>query len=183
MAKKIQLIIGSTRQNRLAPQFAAWIEAQAAQNSDIELEVVDLKEWNLPFMDSPVPPAYGPVDTPEAKAWTAKLAEAEGFIFLSAEYNRSVPAPLKNALDYTVAEWKEKPAIIATYGYIDGGASASRHLEDIFAWLKVAVVDTKVNMLIQKDWLDENGAVTNLAAHLDETNTETMQKALTELAA
>lgn len=182
MAKKIQLIIGSTRQGRVAPQFAAWVEAQVAKNSDIELEVIDLKEWNLPFLDAPIPPLYAAVDTPEAKAWVAKVAEADGFIFLSPEYNRSISAPLKNAFDYTVNEWR-KPALIATYGHVDGGVGASNHLTDILNRFEARIADTKVNMHIKRDWLDENSAIVDLSAKLDATYAVPMQKALAELAA
>src|SRR5690606_17347786 len=98
MAKNILLIIGSTRQNRLASSIAPWVIDQAKQEPGINLEVVDLKDENLPAFDATTPPSYAPVDTPEAKAWAAKVAAADGFIFLTPEYNRSVPSSLKNAL-------------------------------------------------------------------------------------
>ena len=125
MSKNIKLVIGSTRQNRVGKSIASWIEDKLANNSTITLETIDLKEENLPIMDSPIPPAYAAVDTEAAKAWSRKIRTADGFIFLTPEYNRSIPASLKNALDYLVTEWKDKPAIIVSYGYIDGGKNAT----------------------------------------------------------
>jgi NAD(P)H-dependent FMN reductase len=182
MSKKIQLIIGSTRENRVAPQVAAWVASQVAKNSDIELEVVDLKEWDLPFMNAPVAPAYAPVDTPEAKKWAAQIGKAEGYIFLTAEYNRGIPAPLKNAIDYLTTEWKEKPAAIVSYGYIDGGGSAARHLNDVMDWLKIRAVEPKVALQLSQDIFDETGALKDSQAAFAENEAD-ISAALAQLAA
>jgi NAD(P)H-dependent FMN reductase len=177
MSKKIQLIIGSTRQNRVAPKVAEWVKAQAAQHDALELEVVDLMEWQLPFMDAPIPPKFAPVDTPEAKAWVAKLAEVDAYIIVSAEYNRSIPAPLKNALDYTL-QWEGKQVLTVSYGYIDGGASASKHLQDVYDWLKLEAVAPAVNLPLAAN---DDGSLKDVnelfAGKVDE-----MQNALAELA-
>jgi NAD(P)H-dependent FMN reductase len=181
MSKKIQLIIGSTRQGRIATQIAPWVEAQVAKRDDIELEIVDLHEWKLPFLDAPLPPAYGPVDTPEAKAWAAKIAASDGVIFLSAEYNRSIPAPLKNAIDYLKVEWENKPAAIVTYGYVDGGASAAKHLLDVFGWLKPRVAQPTVALKLNSD-IVVDGQVQNIDASFAPYEAD-MQAALAELVA
>lgn len=165
MSKKIQLIIGSTRQGRNATRIAEWVQAQAARQSDIELEVVDLKEWNLPIMDAPIPPLYAEVEGEPAAAWRAKLAEADGFIFLTPEYNRSIPASLKNALDYTVAEWNNKPSVIVSYGYTTGGATATVHLTDVLTNLRAKTFDTTTNIHFQNEWTDEQGVL-----HLTDEN-------------
>lgn len=162
MSKKIQLIIGSTRENRLGSSIAQWVAAQTAKNSGIELEIVDLKQENLPMMDAPIPPAYAAVDTDAGKAWADKIGAADGYIFLTPEYNRSIPASLKNALDYLVEEWKEKPAIIVSYGYIDGGKSATRHLQDILDWLKVHHANTTVALHLNQDMFDEAGKLKDI---------------------
>jgi NAD(P)H-dependent FMN reductase len=181
MSKKIQLIIGSTRQGRVAPRVAEWVAAQAAQVEGIDLEVVDLNDWKLPFMDAPIAPLYAEVPGEAAAAWRAKLAEAEGFIFLTPEYNRSIPASLKNALDYTVAEWNDKPATVVSYGYVDGGKSAAKHLHDVLGWLRMRPTQP-VSILFQKEWVDANGQL-----QLDDeklgANSADMQTALAELVA
>lgn len=158
MSKKIQLIIGSTRQNRLGTAIAAWVEKQASSNKNLELEVIDLKQENLPLMDAAIPPAYAAVETDAAKAWAEKIGAADGYIFLTPEYNRSMPASLKNALDYLVDEWKEKPAVVVSYGYVDGGKSAARHLQDVLDWLKVSHDGAQVALHLNQEMLDEAGA-------------------------
>lgn len=180
MAKHIQLIIGSTRKGRVAPAVAEWVKQHAETNNDITLEVVDLEEENLPFFNAAVPPAYGADPSDHAQAWAKKIESADGYIFLTAEYNRSIPASLKNAIDYLVAEWKEKPAAIVSYGYIDGGKSATKHLQDIFAWLKVAIVDSTVNIQLTQDLFDESGSFKDIESDFAQYD-ETLQNALAEL--
>ena len=141
MSKKIQLIIGSTRQNRIGPQVAEWVQAQAAKHADIDLEVIDLKDRNLPFFEAPIPPSIQPDQTAHGQAWAAKIGQADGYIFVTAEYNRGVPAPLKNAIDYLLAEWKHKPAMVVSYGFLDGGTKANAHLHDTMEWLKMPAAD------------------------------------------
>ena len=157
MAKKIQLIIGSTRENRVGAQVAEWVATHARAFDDIDLEVIDLKEVNLPFFAAPIPPSYSP-DTSEAGiAWAKKISEGDGYIFVTPEYNRGIPAALKNALDYLVAEWKDKPATVVSYGYIDGGQSALKHLHDVLGWLKVSTTESTVSIKLTQDMMGATG--------------------------
>lgn len=164
MAKNIQLIIGSTRQNRLGAQVAEWVKKHAEEHEGISVEVIDLKQENLPFLDAPIPPAYAPVDTPEAKAWAEKIGRGDGYIFLTPEYNRSIPASLKNALDYLVTEWKDKPAVVVSYGYIDGGQSAANHLYDVLSWLKLATAESSVHLKLSQEIMTEDGSIKDVDA-------------------
>jgi NAD(P)H-dependent FMN reductase len=162
--KNVKLIIGSTRQGRVAKPIADWLVAHAKAEG-IELGVLDLAEINLPMYDAAVPPAYMPTQTTEGKAWQAKVAETEAFVFLTAEYNRSIPAPLKNAIDYLFDEWKEKPAAIVSYGYVDGGGSATKHLKDILSWVKMDIVEQSVAIPFTQE-LFENGQFKDIDAAL-----------------
>lgn len=164
MSKKIQLIIGSTRENRVGESIASWIEGQLTKNSTVELEIVDLKKQELPAFDAPIPPAYAPTTTEAGKAWAKKVASADGFIFLTPEYNRSIPSSLKNAIDYLAAEWKEKPAVIVSYGYIDGGKSAATHLQDILDWLKIDTTAAAINLHLSQEVMGEDGRVKDIDA-------------------
>lgn len=94
------------------------------------------------------------------------IDEADGFVFVTPEYNRSIPASLKNAIDYLAAEWKEKQAAIISYGYIDGGKSAARHLQDIFDWLKIRNVGEEMNVLLNQDTFSETGEFKDVDASL-----------------
>ena len=159
MAKNIQLIIGSTRQNRLGAQVAEWVKKHAEVQDGINVEVIDLKEENLPLFDAPIPPLYAPVDTPAARAWAEKIGRGDGYIFVTPEYNRSVPASLKNALDYLVTEWKDKPAVVVSYGWIDGGQSAANHLYDILSWLKLATAESSVHLKLSQEIMADDGSI------------------------
>ena len=159
MAKNIQLIIGSTRQNRLGTQVAEWVKKHAEANSDVNLEVIDLKEQNLPVFDSAISPMYAPDDSPAGKAWAETIGRADGYIFVTPEYNRSVPAPLKNAIDFLYGPWNGKPAAIVSYGWIDGGSSASAHLEDILSWVKLSISESKVALKLTPEIMSEDGSI------------------------
>lgn len=159
MAKNIQLIIGSTRQNRLGAQVAEWVKKHAELHEDINVEVIDLKEENLPFFDAATPPLYAPDTTPAGVAWAEKIDRGDGFIFVTPEYNRGIPASLKNAIDFLVAEWNHKPAAVVSYGWIDGGQSASKHLNDVLSWLKVATAESSVSLKITQEIVAEDGSI------------------------
>lgn len=181
MAKKIQLVIGSVREGRMADSVAEWVKAQAAKNPEIDLEVVDLKDMNLPLLAAPMPPAYAPVGTPEANKWAEVVTRAEGFIFITPEYNRGLPAVLKNALDYLTEEWKDKPALVVSYGYVDGGMSANRHLHDTLGWLKFKAVEPTVGIKLDRNVVGEGNQLNDPETNL-KIYEEDLQKALSALA-
>lgn len=164
MAKNIQIIIGSTRQNRLGAQVADWVKTHAEAHDGINVEVIDLKKENLPFFDSATPPMYGPDTSPAGQAWAKKIEAGDGFIFVTPEYNRGIPASLKNALDFLLAEWQEKPAAVVSYGWIDGGASASKHLHDVLSWLKVATAESSVHLKLTGEIMAEDGSIADVDA-------------------
>ncbi len=114
---KIQLIIGSTRPARIGSQVAQWLTSLAEDNPGFEIEVLDLKEINLPFLNEPVMPSMQMYSLPHTKKWSQKIASGNGYIWLTPEYNNGYPAPLKNAIDYLYHEWKDKPVLIVSYGF------------------------------------------------------------------
>jgi NAD(P)H-dependent FMN reductase len=127
----IKVILGTTREARFGDKPAAWIMDVARQESDATFELVDLKDINLPLFDEPVPPVMGDYRHEHTKAWANIIGEADGFIFVTAEYNFSIPAALKNAIDYLAAEWRYKPAAFVSYGAASGGLRAVQHLREI----------------------------------------------------
>ena len=105
MAKpRIGVIVGSTREGRFADHPAKWITDNARARDDIEAEVLDLRDYPMPFFDEPISPGYGPSKNEVAQRWQKKIAGMDGFIVLAAEYNRGPTAVLKNALD-----WASRP--------------------------------------------------------------------------
>ncbi|MFP4152653.1 MAG: NADPH-dependent FMN reductase [Alkalispirochaeta sp.] len=136
---KIGVIIGTTRAARVADKPVAWFMEQAVQRSDMEFEVVDLRDYPMPFFDEAASNAFVPSTNEVARAWQKKIAGFDGYIFVTGEYNNSVPAVLKNALDYAYPEWGRKAAAFFGYGSA-GGTRAVQHLREIAIELQMAPV-------------------------------------------
>ncbi|KAM4064442.1 NADPH-dependent FMN reductase [Hirsutella rhossiliensis] len=142
--KKIALVTCSTRGRRLNPFITSYVQQVVAPLwPSITIETLDLASPRLPLFDEPTTPAQHPHDDPtphyareHTRAWSAAVRQYDGFIFVTPQYNWSVPASLKNALDYLFHEWKGKPAGIVSYGSRGGGKSAS-HLRDILHGLRM----------------------------------------------
>lgn len=124
---KIAIILSSTREGRFADKALAWFEPIAKAKEGWQVEVLDLREADLPFFDEPVPPAAKAPADPKAKAWGERLKGFDGFIVLTAEYNHSITAALKNAFDHAFEGWAKKP--IGAVGY--GGVGAARAVEHL----------------------------------------------------
>ena len=153
MGKNIKLIIGSTRQGRNGKPIADWLVKEAKTNG-IDLGVLDLKEIDLPFFEG-MSPAMVPTQVPEGKKWASMVGETDGFVFLTPEYNGSVNAPLKNAIDFLYVEWNDKPAAIVSYGFTNGGLDSTNHLNDIIQHVKMNNVGQKIAGKLSRDDFDE----------------------------
>lgn len=134
---RIGVILGSTRTARFADRPAAWLLDLAKARSDTAFELVDLREYPLPFFDEAKSPLREPSKNDVALRWARKVAELDGFVFVTGEYNHGIPASLKNALDYLYAEWNRKPAAFVAYGGA-GGARAVEQLRLVLVELQVA---------------------------------------------
>lgn len=146
MAKpRIAVIVSSTRPTRFADIPAQWILKKAQERDDMTAELVDLRDFPMPFFAEVASNAWAPTQDPVAQKWQRKVAEFDGYIFVVAEYNRSVTAALKNALDQAYVEWAKKPAGAVAYGSM-GGANALGHLQNIAVELQM--VPTRNNVRI-----------------------------------
>lgn len=126
---KIAVIVGSTRPTRFADIPAKWMLDQANAHPDIDAELVDLRDFDLPFFDEAASNLWMPSKNPEAVRWQEKIGGFDGYIFTVAEYNRSMTAVLKNALDQAYKEWNRKPMTAIAYGGL-GAARALEHLRN-----------------------------------------------------
>lgn len=145
----IGIILGSTRQGRVSPQVGEWVKTVADGRGDANYEIVDIADFKLPLL--------GEADaTEQATAWNTKLASLDGFVFIVQEYNHSITASLKNALDYARDAWNNKAAGIVSYGSV-GGARAAEHLRGILGELSVADVRVHPALSLFTDF--ENGTV------------------------
>ena len=126
---KIKVIVGSTRANRFSEKPAQWIFEQARKRPDLDVELLDLREYPLPFFEEGLPPAAAKDSyaNPQVVKWREKIKEADGFIICSPEYNHGYPAVLKNALDYTYASWARKAVAFVSWG----GAGGARGVEQL----------------------------------------------------
>jgi len=134
----LQVIIGSTRPGRVGPAVAQWVADQARQQGEFEVEIIDLKEVNLPLFDEPNHPMTGIYTFEHSKAWSATVSRADAFLFVIPEYNHSFNAAVKNAIDYLNAEWRYKPAGIVSYGGASSGIRAAQALKPVFAQIKLS---------------------------------------------
>lgn len=148
---RIGIIIGSTRPNRVGEGVAKWVFDQARKRSDAEFELVDIKDFNLPLLDEPVPPAMGQYSQPHTKRWAEKIATFDAFIFVSPEYNHGTSGALKNALDFLYKEWNNKVAGFVAYGSA-GGTRAVEQLRLIMAELQIATVRSQVALSLKTDF-------------------------------
>ena len=140
---RIGIILGSTRPNRNGEQVARWVYDVAARRSDAEFELVDLRDYPLPHLDEPLPPAMGQYQNEHTRQWAEKIASFDGFVIVTPEYNHSTSGVLKNAIDYLFAEWNNKAVGFVSYGGV-GGARAAEHLRLIAGELQMADVRQQV---------------------------------------
>ena len=162
MSLKIAVIVGSTRPGRNAEAVAKWVHELAAQRPGASYELVDLLEDPLPLLDEPVPAAVGQYAHEHTRAWAARIAPFDGFVFVTPEYNRGTSAALKNAIDHLYAEWNNKVAGFVSYGYL-GGTRAVEQLRTTMCELQVAVVRTQVALNFHDDF--ENMAIFTPSPH------------------
>jgi len=148
MAKlKIGVIVGSTRPGRFADHPAKWIKELAEKRGDIDIEMLDLRDWPLPFFEEEMSPAYAPSKNEVAQRWQKKIDSLDGYIATVAEYNRGPTAVLKNALDYGYKEWNRKPIAFVGYGGV-GGARAVEQLRLHAVELQMAPIRSAVHIQI-----------------------------------
>ena len=148
---RIGIIIGSTRPGRNGEQVARWVYDIAAQRTDAEFELVDLRDYPLPHLDEPLPPSMGQYQNDHTKEWAATIASFDGFVIVTPEYNHGTSGVLKNAIDYLYAEWNNKAVGFVSYGAV-GGARAAEHLRLVAGELQMADVRQQVTLSLATDF-------------------------------
>jgi NAD(P)H-dependent FMN reductase len=148
---KIAIILGSTRPGRNGKAVADWVLDQARSRTRATYELIDLLDYPLPHLDESIPPSVGQYVGEHTKAWAEKIAEYDGFVFVTPEYNHSTSGVLKNAIDYLYAEWNNKAAGFVSYGSL-GGARAIEHLRGISAELQIATVRQQLSFSMFTDF-------------------------------
>ncbi|BBE35481.1 FMN reductase [Sphingosinicella microcystinivorans] len=134
---RLAIIMSTTRAARFADKPAKWIYDLAVARGDMDIEIVDLRDYPMPFFDEPASNAYVPSANEVAQRWQEKVAGFDGYIFVTAEYNHGISGVLKNALDYAYPEWARKPGACLGYGSV-GGARACEQLRLVMVELQMA---------------------------------------------
>ncbi len=157
---KLAVVVGSTRQNRVTIKEARWVVSAAEEIDGIEVELVDLNDYPMPFFAEPISPRYNQnrVISPEVKKWLDKISTFDAYVFVTPEYNHSIPGVLKNAIDYLTFELLHKPAAVVSHGSV-GGARAAVQLKEILSESRAVVIPGTVAFIGVSDALDDNGVI------------------------
>lgn len=153
----IKIILGSNRPSRFGEQPGKWLLELSKSVEGATFELVDLAEVDLPFLDERNSALYGPYENDHTKAWSKVIGEADGFVFVTPEYNHGYSAVLKNAIDYLYHEWSHKPVAFLSYGAAAGGARAVEQLRAVAGHLSMYDITEHVIMPEYYTNLDESG--------------------------
>jgi NAD(P)H-dependent FMN reductase len=155
----ISVIIGSTREGRFSDKPASWIAQQLKQRDGVDVRLLDLRDFPMPFFDQPVPPAMPgrlPYANEVVQKWTAAIAQSDGFVFVTPEYNYGTSAVLKNAIDWVYPEWNRKAAAFVSYGG-SAGVRSVQQLRETAIELQLAPVRASVHVPAAVLWAHFQG--------------------------
>lgn len=161
LAKRIGVIVGSTRPTRICPAVADGLKralqatrVESARHSTVHYDTIDLAEVDLPFLDEPFIPVFGMYQHDHTRVWSELVSSYHGFFFVFPQYNWGYPAVLKNALDFLHAEWTGKPASFATYGR-HGGSQAAAQFQQVLRGLRMHELDNHLEIAISSSDIDD----------------------------
>ncbi|MDB5175822.1 MAG: NADPH-dependent reductase [Candidatus Saccharibacteria bacterium] len=184
---KLQIIVGATRPGRSTDQLAKWVALEAKNLPGAEVEIVDLADYEMPIFNEAISPRFNPdrVPEPTVQKWIDKIAEADAYVYVTPEYNHSIPGVLKNAIDFLTYEMVRKPATVVSHGTV-GGARATMHLKEILSESRAIVLPSAVaftaGMIVMGGVFDEEGNLADEAVRNNPYGPQTALKtALTEL--
>jgi NAD(P)H-dependent FMN reductase len=143
----IKVIAGSTREGRFSDKAAAWIAEEIKKGEGVAVEVLDLRDYEMPFFNEAVNPSAKkePYKNEAVARFTKKIAEGDAFVIVTPEYNHGTSAVLKNVLDWVYQEWNNKPVSFVSYGSV-GGARAVEQLRLVAIELQMAPIRNAVHI-------------------------------------
>jgi NAD(P)H-dependent FMN reductase len=153
------VILGSTRPGRAGEAVCDWFVDRAKHHGGFDLDVVDLADLGLPFLDEPKHPRFRDYLHDHTKAWSERVDAANAFVLVTPEYNHGYSAPLKNALDYLSQEWAHKPVAFISYGGVSGGTRAMQQLEAVVVALRMTPVSPAINIPFVTQRLPGDGSL------------------------
>ena len=156
---RLRIIIASTRPGRVGLPVANWFEPIARAHGGFDVEVTDLADLGLPFVDEPNHPRLRRYTKAHTRAWSATVEASDAFVFVMPEYNFGMNAPLKNALDYLHAEWQHKPVGFVAYGGVAAGTRAVQMTKLVLSSLKLVPLFEAVYIPFVASMIDDEGAL------------------------
>jgi NAD(P)H-dependent FMN reductase len=156
---RLLIVIASTRPGRVGLPVGQWFEGRARAHGVFEVEVVDLFELGLPFLDEPNHPRLRQYTHQHTEDWSARVQPVDAFAFVMPEYNHGFNAPLKNALDFLHEEWKYKPVGFVSYGGVAAGTRAAQMLKQVVVSLKMTPLMEAVSIPFVSQFIDDEGVV------------------------
>ncbi|AWI84416.1 NADPH-dependent FMN reductase [Alloyangia pacifica] len=159
MSLKVKIILGSTRPGRIVPIVGKWVEELAREQNGFDVEVVDLKEIDLPLLDEAGHPRAQAYEHEHTKKWAAKIAEADAFVFLTPEYNSFPSAALVNAIQALAVEWERKVAAVVSYGGVSGGMRAAQELRQLLVNMNVMALPQSVPVPFVFNFIGDDGVL------------------------
>lgn len=154
---QLKVILASTRSERKGPKVAEWFLETIKDQRDFEVELLDLKKINLPFLDEPEHPRLRHYHHEHTKEWSKMIDPADAFVIITCEYNFGYPAPLKNALDFLYQEWNNKPVGFVSYGGIAGGTRAVQMLKQVVTAQKMMPIADAVYIPFFTNHINQEG--------------------------
>ncbi len=148
------VVVASTRQGRVGPAVADWFRRAAETSGHFDVEVADLREVDLPFLDGAEHPGHRHYSDDRTWNWSYRVDRADAIVVVSPEYDYSVPASLLNAQQKLYLEWSSKPLGLVTYGGISGGLRAAQTIRTVASTLLMFVVETSVAVPFVEEHLD-----------------------------
>jgi NAD(P)H-dependent FMN reductase len=156
---KLHVILASTRPGRAGEPIAEWFVARANAHGAFDVELIDLAEVDLPFMDEPNHPRLRRYTHDHTKAWSARVNAADAFVIVTPEYNYGFTAPLKNAIDFLHFEWQHKPVGFVSYGGVAAGTRAVQMLKQVVTTLKMLPLFEAVSIPFHTQFIDDEDRV------------------------
>lgn len=152
----IQIVVGSTRPGRIGRPIADWLFELSLEVGSASFELVDIADFALPLMDEAKHPRLAQYEHEHTRRWSETIARADGYVFVTPEYNHSFPASLKNAIDYLHNEWTFKPVAFVSYGGIAAGTRAVQHLKTVLTAFQMISVLEGVNVPMVLSLMDRD---------------------------
>jgi len=172
----ISIIVGSTREGRFSEKPAQWILQHFKKRAGVDVRLLDLRDFPMPFFDQPAPPAMPgrpAYENEVVKKWTAAIAQSDGFVFVTPEYNYGPSAVLKNAIDWVYPEWNRKAAAFVSYGSAMGARSVQQ-LRETMIEVQIAPVRSSVHIPVATLWAHFQGGDVNQGLAELETQAQSM---------